>query len=196
MLRLGHYGCQSTTNENGFHGNRPWPGKSYTINSNFFGGGMTSFSKVIWKGLKKAGLQKSLLTKLRCICGQNAWNILVKQLIFGNMTGLMHRTFQKNELFHKWVRLQISDHLVVVTFLQRNSVNDLWQLKLFVTMSIIHIHISVIHIDTYILYIYTHLFPTFCFIKCFLWCVGEKISKSENLLSSSSYENNMLNILH
>ena len=37
MLRLGHYSCQSTTNEMAFMVMGPLPGKSYMINSKFLG---------------------------------------------------------------------------------------------------------------------------------------------------------------
>ena len=129
MFRLGHYSCQSTTNEIAFMVMGHCQEKCSMINTNFLGENDKFF-----KGhTKRAGLQRSLPEGLRCICCQNAWNILVKELvfsIFSNMTGLMHRAFQKSELLHKWVRLQISDHVGVVTFLERKSVDDLWQLKI------------------------------------------------------------------
>ena len=64
MLRLGHYGCQSTTNENGFHGNRPWPGKSYTINSNLLGDN-DKFFKGHMKRFKEGGASKVSPSKIK-----------------------------------------------------------------------------------------------------------------------------------
>ena len=121
MLRLRHYGSQSTTKEMAAMVMGHCQEKVIWLIPFFFFENDKCFKGHI-KRFKRAGRPISLPARLRCICGQNTWNMLVKELIFSNMTGLMHRTFQKSDLLHKWVRLQISDHLVVATFLQRNSV--------------------------------------------------------------------------
>ena len=146
MLRLGHHGCQSTTNEMAVMVMGYCQEKVIWLIPDF-GGGNDKFFKGHIKRIKEGGAS----ARLRCICSQNAWIILVKELIFSNMTGLMHRTCQKTELLQKLVKSQISDHLVVVTFVQRNTVNDLSQFKI---CKYVYVYICIcIYIYIYI-YIY------------------------------------------